>query len=80
MMSQTPFGDDGTATGNDTRHAVGRHRNVAQQETGMNREVIDTLFSLFDQRILINFPCQIFSDTVDFFQCLIHRNGSDRYR
>ena len=46
----------------------------------MNREVVDALLGLFDQRVAKDFPGQVFGFAADFFQRLIDRHGADRHR
>ena len=45
----------------------------------MDGEIIDALFGLFDQRVAIDFPGEIFGDAVHLFQRLVDRHGADRY-
>ena len=43
----------------------------------MDREIIDPLFGLFDQRVPVQFPRQVFGLPADFFQGLVNRDGPD---
>jgi hypothetical protein len=61
----------------DAGHAVGGQRHVAQQHAGVDGEVVDALFGLFDQRVAEDFPGQVFGLAVDLFQRLIDRHGAD---
>ena len=80
VMCQAPFGHDAAAPGNDPGHASGGEGNKAQQDSRMDREIVDTLFSLFDQRIAIDFPREFFSFSGDFFQRLVDGNRADGNR
>ena len=60
------------------RFAVKRY--VAQQHAGVDREVVDSLLRLFDQRIAEEFPVELFGLPADLFQRLIDRHGADRHR
>ncbi len=80
MVRETPLGHDRTAARNDAGHAVGGHRHVAQQHTGVDGEVIDALLGLLDQRVAEHFPGQLFGLAVDLFQRLVDRHGTDRHR
>ena len=46
----------------------------------MDREVIHSLFSLFDERIAIHLPGQFFRAAAGFLECLVNRDGADRHR
>ena len=80
MMRETPLGHDRTAATHDSGRAFGSQRNVRQTHAGVNREVVDALFRLFDQRVAKDFPGQLFSFAADFFQRLIDRHGADGHR
>ena len=79
VMRQTPFRHDRTAARDDAGHAFRGQRNVTQQHAGVDREIIDALLGLFDQRVAENFPRQIFGFAIDFFERLINRHGADRH-
>ena len=80
MVGQTPLSHDRTTARDNARHAIGRHRDIAQQHTGVDREVIDALFGLFDERVAEQLPGEVFGFAIDFFQRLINRHGADGYR
>src|SRR3569833_1183454 len=77
VMGETPLRENGAAAGYDAGHAARRERNVAQQHTGVDREVVDALFALLDQGVAINFPGELFGLAVDFLERLINRHGTD---
>src|SRR5262245_19149891 len=79
MMRQAPLRENRAATADDAGSPIGSPRDVAQQNSGMNREVIDTLLGLFDQSVTIKLPRQFFR-TADLFQRLIDRHSADRHR
>ncbi|WP_458305722.1 phosphomethylpyrimidine synthase ThiC, partial [Klebsiella aerogenes] len=56
MMRQAPLGHDGTAARDDPGQPLRGHRHVTQQHPGVNREVVDALFGLFQQGIAEGFP------------------------
>ena len=56
VVRETPFREDRSAARDDARNALGGERYVAQQHSGVNREVVDALLRLFDQRVAIEFP------------------------
>ena len=70
---------DRAAARDDAGHAFRRHRHVTQQDTGVDCEVVHTLFGLLDQRIPENFPGQVLGLAVDLFERLIDRHRADRY-
>ena len=51
VMRETPLGHDRAAARDDAGHAARGQRNVAQQHAGVDREIIDALLGLFDQRV-----------------------------
>ena len=71
---------DRSAARDDPGHPVGRHRHVGQPDARMDREVIDALLSLLDQRVPVNLPGELFGLAADFFERLIDRHGADRHR
>ena len=79
VVRQAPLGHDRTAAADDAGHAVGGHRDVAQQHAGVDGEVIDALLGLLDQRVAEDFPGQVFGLAVNLFQRLIDRHRADRY-
>ena len=46
----------------------------------MDREIVDALLRLLDQRVAIDFPCEFLGDAIDLFKCLIDRHRADRHR
>src|SRR5262245_36664839 len=50
-----------------------------QWHAGVHGEIVDALFGLFDERVAIDFPGEVFGDAVHFFQRLIERHGADRH-
>ncbi len=79
-MREAPLGHDRAAARDDAGHALGRQRHVAQQHAGVDREVIDALLGLLDQRVAEDFPGQVFGLAVDLFQRLVDRHRADRHR
>src|SRR5690606_8230835 len=68
---------DGATTGHDAGHALRGQRHVAQQHAGVDGEVVDALLGLFDQRVAIDLPGQVFGDAIDFLQRLIDGHGAN---
>src|SRR5215470_15874689 len=50
---------------------------VGQAHAGMDGEVVDALFALLDQRVLVHFPVELDGIAVYFLQRLIDRHGAD---
>jgi hypothetical protein len=46
----------------------------------MNREVVDPLLRLLDERVAEDLPGQFFGLAIDFFESLVDRYRPDRYR
>ncbi len=80
VMRQAPLGHDRAAAADDAGHALGSQRHIAQQDAGMDGEVVHALLGLFDQGVAEQLPGQVFGNTVDLFQRLVDRHGADRHR
>ncbi len=76
-MRQAPFRHDGATARYDAGHAFCRHRHIGQAHAGVDREVVDPLLRLFDQRIAIDVPGEVFGHAADLFQRLVNRHGAD---
>ena len=61
-------------------HPVRRQRHVAQQNAGVDREVVDALLGLLDQRVAENFPGQFLGLAMHFLERLVDRHRADRHR
>src|SRR5947209_7115159 len=59
VMRQAPLRHDRAAARNDAGDAVGGEVDVGQPHSGVNSEVVDALFALFDERVLVDFPIQL---------------------
>ncbi len=80
MPRQAPLRHDGATTRNDAGDAVGGERHVGQPHAGVDGEIVDALFALLDQRVLVAFPVELDRIAVDLLQRLINGNGADRHR
>src|SRR5690625_1380678 len=80
VMGQAPFGEDRAAAGNDPGHSLSGQGDKSEQDAGVNRKIIDSLFALLEKRIAKNFPGELFGFSVYLFERLIDRNGSDWHR
>src|ERR1043166_5336490 len=78
-MREAPLCHYRPAAADDAGRSLGGQRNVRQPHAGMDRKIIDALLCLFDQRVAIDLPGQIFSLTVHFFERLIDGHGPDRH-
>ncbi len=79
-MRQAPLRHDRAAARHDAGHPLRGHRDVAQQHAGVDREVVDALLRLLDQRVLEDLPGQVLGLAVDLLERLIDRHGPDRHR
>ena len=80
-MRQAPLRHDRAAARDDAGDAVGGEVDVGQPHAGMDGEVVDALFALFDQRVACKAPRSVFNRiAVAFLQRLIYGNGADRDR
>src|SRR5262249_27715391 len=80
MMGKTPFRKNRSTAADDAGSSLHRPRDVAQKHARMDREIIDALFGLFDQRVAIHFPGHFFGAASRLFESLIDRHGPDRNR
>ena len=80
VMRQAPFRHNRAAARNNAGHALRRQRHIFQQHTGVNGEIINALFGLFNQRVAKHFPSQFLCLAIDFFQRLINRHCADGHR
>ena len=56
VMRQAPRRHDRSAPAHDARHPSGRERDVAQQHTGVDGEVVDPLLGLLDDGVAVDRP------------------------
>ena len=80
VVNQTPFAKDTSSTAYDTAQTFVCQMDVVQTDTGMEGEVIHSLFALFDERVAIDVPSKVFYFAVYLLLCLIDRNGTHVYR
>ena len=80
MPRQAPLGHDRAAARDDAGDAVGGERHVSEPHAGVDGEIVDALFALLDQRVLVTFPVELDRIAVDLLQRLIDRHGADRHR
>ncbi|SPV09075.1 Uncharacterised protein [Burkholderia cenocepacia] len=80
VMRETPLRHDRAAARHDARHPVRGERHVLQAHARMDREVVDALLGLLDQRVAEDFPGEIFGLAVDLFERLVDRHRADRHR
>ncbi len=80
MMREAPLRHDRAAARNNAGDARRSERNVLQPHAGMDREVVDALLRLLDERVAEHFPAQVLRDAVHSFERLIDRHGADGHR
>ena len=80
MMRQAPLRHDRAAAGDDAGDAVDGERHVVQAHAGVDREVIDALLRLLDERVAEDLPGQVLGDAAHLLERLIDRHGADRHR
>ena len=80
MMRQAPLRHDRAAARHDAGDAVGGEVDVGQAHAGVDGEIVDALFALLDQRVLVELPGQFDRIAFALFQCLVDRHGADRDR
>src|ERR1051326_2574528 len=80
MVRQTPLSQDRSSAADNSSAAPHGERNITKQHAGMNREIVDTLFGLLDERVAVHLPGQFFRPASGLLECLINRDGADRDR
>src|SRR5436190_9579924 len=80
VVREAPFGENRSATRHDAGQTARRERNVTQQHTCVDGEVVNTLLRLFDQRVPIHLPGELVGSSAGLLERLIDWNRSDRYR
>ena len=80
VMREAPLRQDRSAARHDAGDAPGGHRDVAQQHAGVDREVVDALLALLDERVAVDLPGQILRPAADLLERLIDRHRADRHR
>src|SRR5262245_56486236 len=80
MVRETPLSENRATARDNTGHALGRQRDIAQQYTSMDGKIIDSLFGLLDEGVAEDLPREFLSFAIYFFQSLIDGHGTDRHR
>ena len=80
MVREAPLGHDRPAARDDSRHALGRERNVGEPHPGVDREIVNALLGLLDERVAIDVPGQLLGLAADFLQRLVDRHRADGHR
>mmetsp|Transcript_13309 Transcript_13309/g.23832 ORF Transcript_13309/g.23832 Transcript_13309/m.23832 type:complete len:318 (+) Transcript_13309:1188-2141(+) len=71
---------DGAATGDNTGFAIDGHRDVSEEDAGVDCKVIDSLLSLLNERLSEDIPVQVLSNAINLLQGLINWHSSHRNR
>ena len=71
IVQQTPLAHDAAATAHDTTETTIGQMDVVATDAGMDGEIVNTLLALFDERVAIHFPGEVFYLAVHFFQSLV---------
>ena len=80
LIDVHPFGEDRSAARDDTGDAFQGGGQMFLKDSGVNRKIVYPLFALLDERIVVDFPCQVLDFAMHFLQRLIHGDRSDRNR
>ena len=80
VMRKAPLCENGSATADNAGSALHGQGNVAEQNAGMDREIVHTLLGLLNQRVSIEFPGQFLRPPAAFLQRLVDGHGADRNR
>ena len=77
FVDHAPLRHDGTAAGNDARHAPRRMVHEPEQKGGVHRHIVHALAGLFKQGIAKNLPTQVSHLSSHLFQSLVNGNSTD---
>src|SRR4029078_730926 len=77
---QAPLGHDRAAARDDAGDAIGGQWHVCKAHAGVDGEIVDTLFALLDQRVLVDLPVELAGVAVRLLQRLVDRHGADWHR
>jgi hypothetical protein len=80
VMRQAPLRHDRPAAGDDAGQPPRRHRDVAEQHAGVDREVVDSLLALLDQGLAVDLPGEILRAAANLLERLVDRHRADRHR
>ena len=73
VVNQAPLAHDTASSADDATKAAVCQVYVLSADAGMDGEVVNSLLTLLNQRVFVDFPCEVFYTTIHFFQCLIDR-------
>ena len=76
-MGEAPFRHDGAAAADDAGHAARGQGDEAEQDAGVDGEVIDALLGLLDEGVAEDFPGEVFGAAVHFLERLVDGDGAD---
>ena len=79
VVHQAPLAHNASPTAHNAAKPFVCQVHILSADTGMDSEVIHSLFALFNQCIFINFPTEVFHLTVYFFQGLIDGYSAHGY-
>jgi len=80
VMGEAPLGHDAAAAADDAGHARGRDGDEAEEDAGVDGEVIDALLGLLDEGVAEDLPGEVLGLAVHFFERLVDGHGADRAR
>ncbi len=80
VVRQAPLGHDRPAARDDAGDALGGQRHVAQEDAGVDGEVVDPLLRLLAQRLQEDLDVQVLGLPFDLLQRLVDRHRADRHR
>ena len=80
VVREAPRRHDRATSGDDAGDALRRERDIAEQHAGVDREVVDTLLGLLDDRLAVDVPGELVRVAADLLQRLVDRDSSDRNR
>ncbi len=78
IVHDCPACHDGSATAYTSGKTLAEHLGMFLERTGMDCEIVHSLFGLFYQRITVYFPCKVLDAAINLFKRLIHRYSTDR--
>src|SRR5437764_1016756 len=80
MVGQAPLGHDRAAPRDDAGDALGGERDVTEEHARVDREVVDALLRLLDERVAVDLPGELLGLAADLLERLVDRHRADGHR
>ena len=79
VVGEAPRRHDRATPADDAGDARGGERDEAQAHAGVDREVVDALLGLLDDRVAVDVPAEVLRPAVDLLERLVDGHRADRH-